>query len=346
MASLRAGPCQRPGERTLAQAKVVRETKQQIITLVNESESRWAPDGEEARALRRRAESMWNRDYFEGVVVPLLDVRPNGNALDVGTGLGSLVFLLSSVRADLSLTGVDSEVGLVEEANAAAQGLGLDRVRFEVADAASLPYEGDLFDLVMCQTLLGHVPDPTAVVEEMARIVKPGGAFFAAEWTDRALSALPVDNVLAPTVGRAAETYRLTKTYSEGRRLLGRGNDEAGLRAPLYAANAGLEVVDVRYSDRLWHAIPPYAKPSEQDWVESARSWTADPVDADLSAWAAENIDAAGGTRDDVDRYVELTESAEDKRKWSDAIAAGEFGVVSTLAMILTFARKPVSHTA
>ena len=102
---------------------------------------------------------MWNRDYFEGVVVPLLDVRPNGNVLDVGTGLGSLVFLLSSVRADLSLTGVDSEVGLVEEANGAAQGLGLDGVRFEVADAASLSYDNESFDLVMCQTLLGHVHD-------------------------------------------------------------------------------------------------------------------------------------------------------------------------------------------
>lgn len=250
------------------------------------------------------------------------------------------------MRGDLCVTGVDSEVGLVDEANAAAQALGLDRVRFEVGDAASLPYEDGLFDLVMCQTLLGHVPDPTKVVKEMARVVKPGGAFFAAEWTDRALSAIPVDNVLTQTAARAAETFRLTKTYSEGRRILGRGDDEAGLRAPLYARNAGLDVIDVRYSDRLWHAIPPYAKPSEQDWAESARSWTSDPVDRERSAWAAENIEAAGGTRDDVERYVELTESTENKRQWSDAIEAGEFGVVSTLAMILTFARKPLSHTA
>jgi hypothetical protein len=137
-------------------------------------------------------------------------------------------------------------------------------------------------------------------------------------------------------------TYRLTKTYSEGRRLLGRGDDEAGLRAPLYARAAGLEVIDVRYSDRLWHAIPPYVKPSEQDWAESARSWASGLVDNELLAWAAENIEATGGTKDDVDRYVELTESAENKRRWHDAIEAGNFAVVSTLAMILTVARKPV----
>src|SRR5215471_14249695 len=130
---------------------------------MSSSTSRWAPDGEEAQALRRRAESMWNRDYFEAIVVPLLEVRVNGSALDVGTGLGSLVFLLNSVRADLSITGIDSESGLVDEASSAARALGLDRIRFEVGEATTLPYDDDTFDLVMCQTLLPHVPDPTRV---------------------------------------------------------------------------------------------------------------------------------------------------------------------------------------
>lgn len=35
---------------------------------------------------------MWNRDYFERVVVPLLGVGPDGNVLDVGTGLGRWYF--------------------------------------------------------------------------------------------------------------------------------------------------------------------------------------------------------------------------------------------------------------
>jgi ubiquinone/menaquinone biosynthesis C-methylase UbiE len=308
---------------------------------MSEPESRWAFDGAEADALRRRAESMWNRDYFERVVVPLLDVPADGTVLDVGTGFGALAFLLQSVRADLFITGVDSETGLVQEANTAARSLGLERMRFDVGDASSLPYDEGAFDLVMCQTLLAHVPDPGAVIAEMARGLKPGGVFFAAEWTDRALTALPANNVLAPTVTGAAETYRLTKAYSEGRRMLGRGDDEAGLRASLYARDAGLDVVDVRYSDRLWHAIPPYNKPSEQEWVESARSWTTEPVDEQFSAWAAEHIEAAGGTPDDVDRFFELTENPEDKRRWRDAIEAGQLAVISTLAMILTIARKP-----
>jgi ubiquinone/menaquinone biosynthesis C-methylase UbiE len=309
---------------------------------VSVADHRWAPDGEEAQSLRRRAESLWNRDYFDRVVVPLLDVPADGGVLDVGTGFGAFAFLLHSARPDLFIAGIDTEPGLVGDANLAARSLRLERVRFEVGDAAALPYDEGTFDLVTCQTLLAHVPDARVVVAEMARVLKPGGVLFIAEWTDRSLSAMPVDNVLAPRSADTAEIYRLTKAYSEGRRSLGRGDDEAGLRAALYASSAGLEVEDVRYSDRLWHAIPRYRKPSETEWLESARSWTTDPVDQSVLAWAEENIKAAGGTAADVERYVELTENPSDKEAWRNAMEAGRFAVVSTLAMILTFARKPL----
>jgi ubiquinone/menaquinone biosynthesis C-methylase UbiE len=263
--------------------------------------------------------------------------------LDVGTGFGALVFLLQSVRTDLDITGVDSESGLVEEAQVAGRSLGLDRVRFEIGDATRLASRDATFDLVMCQTLLAHVPDPRVVVAEMARVLKPGGTLFAAEWTDRALYALPVDNVLSRDLEDAPEVYRLTKAYSKGRRVLGRGDDEAGLRAALYAFEAGLEVVDVRFSDRVWHAIPPYRKPSEQEWRESARGWTSAAVDAGYVTWVNENIRAAGGTADDARRFIELTENPDNKNAWRQAIETGRFAVVSTIVMVLTIARKPAS---
>jgi SAM-dependent methyltransferase len=277
------------------------------------------------------------------VVVPLLDVPSDGDVLDVGTGFGALPFLLQSVRPDLFITGVDNEPGLIGEAEVAARSLKFERLHFEIGDAAALPYDDETFDLVACQTLLAHVPDPRVVVAEMARVLRPGGVLFVAEWTERALSALPVDNTLNPTAAGAAEIYRLTKAYSEGRRILARGDDQAGLRAALYAFEVGLEIEDVRYSDRLWHAVPPYRKPSEREWVGSAREWTSGGPDEDFLIWAEENIRAGGGTPEDVNRFVQLTESSSDKAAWREAIEAGRFAVVSTLAMILTVARKPIS---
>jgi hypothetical protein len=57
--------------------------------------------------------------------------------------------------------------------------------------------------------------------------------------------------------------------------------------------------------------------------------------------WASENIQAAGGTTLDVARFIQLTENPDTKQAWRGAIDSGRFAVVSTLAMVLTIARKP-----
>jgi ubiquinone/menaquinone biosynthesis C-methylase UbiE len=304
--------------------------------------SRWDPDGEEARNLLRRAESLWNRDYVDRVLVPLLDLPQGARGVDVGTGFGALTFLLASIRPDLQITGVDPEAGLIEGAAAAASGMGYDQLAFVVADGVALPFDSGSLDLAMCQTVLTHVPDAPAIVAEMARVLRPGGVFFAAEWTDRALAAFGFDSVAPWTLDRAADTYRLTKAYSLGRAALGRGDDEAGIRAPILAREAGLRMVDVRLNDRVAFAIPPYATPAEQASVDDAREWVGSPApDEAFVAWSEENLRAAGGDDADVARWVEVIDMPQLKGPAGRAIDDGTFAWVGGGAMILTIARKP-----
>jgi SAM-dependent methyltransferase len=63
------------------------------------------------------------------------------------------------------------------------------RVRFERADAASLPYPARAFDLVLCRCLLMHLADPLLAVAEMYRVLDLGGVAAAIEpdWGTKAL---------------------------------------------------------------------------------------------------------------------------------------------------------------
>jgi ubiquinone/menaquinone biosynthesis C-methylase UbiE len=304
--------------------------------------SRWDPDGEEARSLRLRAERLWNRDYVERVLVPCLEIPIGGRAVDVGTGFGALAFLLASVRPDLEIIGIDPEAGLVEGATVVAANLGLDRVSFRTADGTALPFPDGALDLAMCQTVLTHVADAGAVVREMARVLRPGGTFLAIEWTDRALLSISFDNASPVEPEQAIETYRLTKMYSLGRARLGRGDDEAGIRCPIVAHEAGLDVVDVRLNDRISFAIPPYRSPVEAGVIEEMREWLrSEGPDPGTKAWMAENIRAGGGTDQDVARYFDLTDGPAVRAVTAAALDAGTLAAVIPTAMVVTIARRP-----
>lgn len=43
------------------------------------------------------------------------------------------------------------------------------------ADICNLPFENDSFDIILCNHVLEHIPDDTKAMQELYRILKPGG---------------------------------------------------------------------------------------------------------------------------------------------------------------------------
>ncbi|EHK80684.1 SAM dependent methyltransferase [Rhodococcus pyridinivorans AK37] len=106
---------------------------------------------------------------------------PYERALELGCGTG--FFLLNLMQGGVAKTGsvTDLSPGMVKVALRNAENLGLD-VDGRVADAETIPYDDDTFDLVVGHAVLHHIPDVEQSLREVLRVLKPGGRFvFAGE---------------------------------------------------------------------------------------------------------------------------------------------------------------------
>jgi demethylmenaquinone methyltransferase/2-methoxy-6-polyprenyl-1,4-benzoquinol methylase len=99
--------------------------------------------------------------------------------LDCGVGTGALSSALARVSpTPFDLDGIDSSPGMLEQA-----GINLSNDNLELTlrhgDIRKLPYDDGVFDVVMTAHVLEHLVDPTVALNEMVRVLKPGGLMIA-----------------------------------------------------------------------------------------------------------------------------------------------------------------------
>ena len=102
-------------------------------------------------------------------------IRPGLRVLDFGCGPGTISVGLARAAAPGEFHGVDMEESQIELARSAAMAQGLDNALFHVGDVTDLDFEDDFFDVAHCHNVLMHVPDTAGVLEEIKRVLKPGG---------------------------------------------------------------------------------------------------------------------------------------------------------------------------
>lgn len=96
-------------------------------------------------------------------------------ALDIATGGGHVANALAArVRQVVAL---DLTPRMLAAAQKHAGKLGRTNIVFMAGDAESLPFSDASFDLVTCRIAPHHFPHPERFVQEVTRVLKPGGRF-------------------------------------------------------------------------------------------------------------------------------------------------------------------------
>jgi SAM-dependent methyltransferase len=80
-----------------------------------------------------------------------------------------------------SVLGFDLTPAMIEKARAEAAEAGVENVSFELGDATALDLPDDSFNGAVTRFSLHHIPAPIRVLEEMRRVVKPGGYVVVAD---------------------------------------------------------------------------------------------------------------------------------------------------------------------
>ncbi len=191
------------------------------------------------------------------------------SVLELGSGAGHFSRVLLALAApDATLVGVDREPRWVEVATAKAQAAGwLNRARYQQGSADQLPFEDASFDLVTCQTLLIHCPDPAAVVAEMVRVTRPGGRVLICE-PNNLHGPLVVPASLTAPMEELLAQIDLQARCERGKRALGEGDNSLGEAVPALMHEAGLQQIQVFHNDRTFALVPPYDQPGQREVVE------------------------------------------------------------------------------
>lgn len=106
--------------------------------------------------------------------IPPFPLEGNGQLLDLGCSWGR--WTLAAAKRGFDVVGVDPSLGALMAARRVSTSLGI-RARYVCGDARFLPFRDASFDAVFSYSVLQHLaePDVELVLQDIARVLKPGG---------------------------------------------------------------------------------------------------------------------------------------------------------------------------
>ena len=184
-------------------------------------------------------ERMVQRPVAPNIAFFLPHLRPGMSLLDCGCGPGTNTVALAEAVAPGPVVGIDLNESQIELARAYAARRGVANVRFEAGNVDVLPFPDASLDAVFVHAVLQHLKDPAKALEEISRVLKPGGLVGVRDSAEESGILAPHD----PIVEQFVHLYYRFWQHSGGDPFLGRHHRrllrEAGFTRIVATASAG-----------------------------------------------------------------------------------------------------------
>jgi len=184
--------------------------------------------------------------YAEDLAERLRDIR-SGRVLETAAGTGVVTRVLAeTLPPNVEIVATDLNQAMLD---LAATRLRAPNVRWQQADAQTLPFDAGSFDAVVCQFGAMFFPDKEAAYREALRLLKPRGRFVFSVWGP--LEANPVSQVVSDVVASQFADdpprfyARVPFGYADPDRILGE------------VERAGFEQVDIDEVEKVTRAPSP-----------------------------------------------------------------------------------------
>ncbi len=156
---------------------------------------------------------------FRARSIESLKLSPEDNILILGAGTG---LDLEYLKGFQNITAVDITPNMLVKLQDRAEAFDIN-VNTIVMDASNMDFEDAAFDVVILHLILAVIPDPISCIQEVERVLKPGGKFtvmdkFIAPGTHPSLIRKmfnPLTSFLATTVTRDIDEILLVTTLKK-----------------------------------------------------------------------------------------------------------------------------------
>ncbi|MEX2594070.1 MAG: arsenite methyltransferase [Anditalea sp.] len=113
-----------------------------------------------------------------GLPTQFAKIQKGDTVIDLGSGAGNDCFVARHETGETGkVIGIDFTEAMIKKARANVEKLGYNNVEFRQGDIEEMPVSDNVADVIVSNCVLNLVPDKQKVIQEIFRVLKPGGHF-------------------------------------------------------------------------------------------------------------------------------------------------------------------------